>query len=166
MRRLGLGTLAEDSSPCSSGPPPLPCHPLSQPNRPAVGERRDFTQDSGTPGTPRLRTAGCGFIQTVCRITKSRVFPTQTDNCPSVQPPVQHEGAFLVSAGGARLHYSAKPAAPSPEPSLQPQTAHMHTSSGLFFYTEVSGTSSISSNALRVVLLLFLEESWILLKSA
>lgn len=34
------------------------------------------------------------------------------------------------------------------------------------FYTDVSGKSSISSKALRVVLLLFLEESWILLKSA
>lgn len=164
--QAGAGDLGRRLLSLLLGPPPLPCHPLSQTNRPAVGERRDFTQDSGTPGTPRLRTAGRGFIQTLCQITKSRVFPTQTDNCPSFQPPVQHEGAFLVSAGGARLHYSAKPAAPSPGPSLQPQTAHMHTSSGFCFYTEVSGTSSMSSNALRVVLLLFLEESWILLKSA
>lgn len=34
------------------------------------------------------------------------------------------------------------------------------------FYIEVSRNSSISSNALRVVLLLLLEESWIFLKSA
>lgn len=28
---------------------------------------------------PRLRTAGCGFIQTLGRITKPKVFPTQRD---------------------------------------------------------------------------------------
>lgn len=136
------------------GPCPFPTAPLpAELTWSPAGEPRDFRK-------PRFRTAGHPSTQTLHQVTKSRVSSTQkTDNCLSVQP----EGAFCFQAGRARLYHEAKPSTCSPGPAC---STHVHTSSGFCCYTEVSGNSSISSNALRVVLLLLLEESWILLKSA
>lgn len=82
------------SPPFSTAPPPakLTCSP--------VGEHRDFTQDSRDL---RLRTADHGFTQTLRQVTKSEVLLRKTDNCLSVQPPAQPEGAFCSRAGRAGL---------------------------------------------------------------
>lgn len=118
-----------------------------------------------TSGTPRLRTAYHGFY-TNSLLSKKIQGASHSDRWPPLCSATCSAGVLLLLGTRSQAPLLCKLSAPSPGPRLQHQTAHAHASSGFCSYTEVSGNSSISSNAFRVVLLLLLEESWILVRSA